>query len=100
MLEGFQCNREVKLMTDWIQEKTPECRPCLLSPLAGFYLGVLEQAGESKLAETLKQVHETAPDPLTICQEFDRLKGEVGDALRKELVELDCFTQSYTPQDA
>lgn len=101
-MEGFRCElNEVKPILTWMQEyKEGEepCRPCMIAPLASFYVGVLDQAGEKEKSDKLKAVFEEG-DGLTICRELDKIKSEVGEAVREELVELDCFTQTYEPQD-
>ena len=98
MIEGFECAIKVKLIVDWVQEEDEKvCRPCLIKPLANYYLGTLQESTEPKageLAKNLEKAWESA-DLLTIAQELDKIKSEVGDDLRKELVALDCFTQSY-----
>ena len=97
-MEGFTCKLKTKTVTDWIRENKddPSCPPCLIPPLASYYLGALEKAGEKELAAQLKKVFEDG-SLLTTCQELDRIKSEGGEALGKELIDLDCFAQSYKP---
>lgn len=71
-----------------------ECRPCRLQPLASLYLGTLEGARETKQAEELSKIYDGG-DILTIAKKLDTIKSEVGESLRKDLMELDCFAQSY-----
>lgn len=101
-MEGFRCELEkVQPVAEWMQEYEEgdePCRPCMIAPLASFYVGVLKKAGEEERANQLTKVYEEGQG-LTICEELDRIKSEVGDSVRKELVELDCFAQSYKPQD-
>ena len=98
-IEGFSCTIKVKPMVDWIQEEDERvCHPCLLKPLAAYYLGTLrENKADLKapdMAKSLEGAWESA-DALTIAKELDKIKSEVGDDLRKDLTTLDCFTQSY-----
>lgn len=71
------------------------CRPCQMHPLASMYLGELEKAGKKDDAEKLQKVYEGG-DILTIAEELDNIKKRVGEELRQNLEELDCFTQSFT----
>ena len=98
-MKDFTCQLKVtKKVTDWVRENKDDenCPPCLIAPLASYYMGVLEKAGEQKLADKLKKTYEDG-SLLTTCQELDRIKSEVGEALGKELIDLDCFAQSYKP---
>jgi hypothetical protein len=94
-LEGFTCKREVKPLETWMQEKEDEfCHSCLTKPLASQYLGILEKGGASEQTTKLREAWGTA-DVLTIARTMDIIKTEVGDDLKKELVAIDCFAQSY-----
>ena len=99
MIEGFDCAIKVKPIVEWVQDEDEKvCHPCLIKPLATYYLGALQdnktdpKAGE--LVRGLEKAWESA-DLLTIAKELDKIKKEVGDNLRKDLLTLDCFTQSY-----
>ncbi len=94
-MEDFACNIEVRPLKEWINDKEG-CPPCLVAPLASYYLGTLEHAGEKKLAEELKKIYEGG-DTLTIIKKLDSIKESVGDALLKQLRDLDCFAQSFKP---
>ena len=99
MIEGFECAIKVKPVLDWVQEEDERvCHPCLIKPLAEYYLGTLKEDKADPKAEeaitSLEKAWESA-DVLTIARELDKIKSEVGNNLRKELVALDCFTQSY-----
>lgn len=98
-IEGFECAIKVKPIVDWVQEEDEKvCRPCLIKPLANYYLGTLQESkAEPKVGELVKNLEKAwkSADLLTIAKELDKIKSEVGDDLRKELVALDCFTQSY-----
>ncbi len=98
-MEGFVCNRVVKPIAEWVREEnTKQCPPCLVKPLASSYLGALNAAGPEAAPQVAKlnEAWDTA-DMLTIAKALDTIKLEVGENLKKELVELDCFAQSYEP---
>ena len=98
-MEDFTCTREIKPLVQWVdEEEEGNCHPCLVAPLSSYYLGTLEKAGEIEKVDRLKSIYEGG-DVLTICRELDKLKKEVGDDLRKKLEDLDCYVQSYKPDD-
>lgn len=98
--KDFVCKITPELIEDWVQSgPEEECHPCLVAPLSSYYLGTLEKAGEKKLAEELTQVFEEG-DMLTISKKLDNIKNNVGEALRKQLINLDCFAQTFKPNDA
>ena len=96
--EPFECKltKVESLETYFATEFGPggECRPCRLQPLASLYLGVLEQAGESRHAETLSNTYDGG-DILTIARAMDTIRVSARDSVRKDLERLDCFAQSY-----
>lgn len=99
MIDGFKCTRQVKPVSEWVDEQDGKsCHPCLVKPLVDYYLGTLHgnkadpKAGE--MARNLEKAWESG-DVLTITKELDNIKKVVGDTLREELVTLDCFAQSY-----
>lgn len=97
-IEGFTCKKTPEPVAKWIQEKDEKvCHPCLLKPLASYYLGELEKAGAKPQIVKLEKAWDTA-DVLTIAQAMDSIKTEVGDDLKNALVALDCFTQSYVDE--
>ena len=100
MIEGFNCAIKVKPIVDWVQEEDEKvCHPCLIRPLANYYLGVLQESEEAgEQVKNLEKAWESA-DLLTIAKELDKIKGEVGDQLKKDLIELDCFAQSSALED-
>ena len=96
-MDDFECKIKVRPVADWVEDKNSEvCPPCLIAPLSSYYLGKLEEAGETELATELKQLFE-AGDVLTISQKLDTIKTNVGEALRKQLRNLDCFAQTFKP---
>ena len=99
-MDDFVCNIAVRPVTEWFEdENTPGCPACLIAPLSSYYLGALEQEGQSKLAGELKALFETG-DVLTICKKLDTIKSDVGEALSKQLRNLDCFAQTFKPDQA
>ena len=95
-MEGFTCKlKNILPVEEWAKVDDEEnCPPCLISPLASYYMGALKASGESDKANQLQKVYEDG-DLLTICKELDKIKGQVGEALRAELKDLDCFAQSF-----
>lgn len=101
-MKDFNCKLNIKSVFDFLDAydgngKGEDCPPCMIAPLAGVYLGELEKAGETELSERLKKVFEQG-DILTIAKELDNIKLEVGEALRNELRDLDCFAQTPESQ--
>lgn len=98
-MDDFVCNIKVRPLTEWVKDKTTsekDCPPCLITPLSAYYLGALEEAGEKQLASELQQVFEGG-DVLLISQKLDTIKANVGEALSKQLRDLDCFAQTFKP---
>jgi len=94
-IEDFVCQRQVRPIENWIEDETEEkCNSCLLSPLAGYYLGELQDAGEDKLAKELENIFAEG-DVLTIAKKLDSIKSVVGEPIRQNLLNLDCLAQSY-----
>ena len=91
-MKDFTCKIKVRPVSDWVKDGEG-CPPCAIAPLASHYVGVLEAAGETSHANSLKQAYEEG-ELLTICQELDRIKSVVGESLRAELEDMDCFAQS------
>jgi len=96
-IKDFKCPlSEVESIEKWVAkgETKEDCPPCLIAPLSSYYLGALAEAGEDKLATELEQAFEQG-DILTIAKKLDNIKSEVGEALRAELREMDCFAQVF-----
>lgn len=93
-----ECEIGLKPLAEWIESKEG-CPPCLVAPLAAYYLGVLEADGENELAEDLKKTYGEG-DTLTICHKLDNIKNNVGEATLKQLRNLDCYAQTFKPEDA
>jgi hypothetical protein len=84
-------------MEDFVREPPDDpkiCPPCVMAPLASYYLATLKKAGEIEQAKILERAWEKT-DILTIAQAMDKIKKEVGDDLKKELESFDCFAQSF-----
>ncbi len=92
-MDDFECKIAIKPISEWVNEKEG-CPPCLLSPLASYYLGVLNEAGETNLVEELRKTFEDG-NVLTISKKLDSIKSDVGEAVRKQLRNLDCFAQTF-----
>jgi len=98
-MDDFVCNIKVRPVADWVNDKPTsekDCPPCLIAPLSGYYLGALEKAGETELAAELKKTFAEG-DTLTISKKLDSIKTNVGEALKKQLRNLDCFAQTFKP---
>lgn len=94
-IEGFTCRIKVIPVEEWVQQENEErCNPCLIKPLAERYLGTLEDAKADKQINHLQDAWESG-DVLTIARAMDKIKSEVGETLKQELIAADCFTQSY-----
>lgn len=96
-MDDFVCGIKVRPVAEWVNNPTDgECPPCLIAPLSAYYLGALQEAGETKLAGELQQVFDEG-DILIISKKLDTIKGDVGEALSKQLRDLDCFAQTFKP---
>jgi len=96
-MEGIPtCKSKVKPVSEWIKEEPTDkhCPPCLISGLTSLYAGALQQAKKQKLYDELDEQF-ASQDILTIAQTLDKIKTRVDDNLRNELLNLDCFVQSY-----
>lgn len=96
MLEDFTCPlSSIESLEEWVsKENDKNCPPCLIAPLASYYTGVLENAGEQALANELKSVFETG-DILTIVRNMDYIKKCVGEKIKQDLENLDCMVQLH-----
>jgi len=65
-----------------------------MSPLASHYLGILEGAGLSQQAAKLKSAWDTG-EIKNIAKALDEIKKEVSPSVSEQLIECDCFAQSY-----
>jgi hypothetical protein len=99
-MEGFTCQlKELKSLEEWVQGQAKEgvCNPCLVHPIAEAYLGALEEAQDTESIKILKDAHKTS-DVLTVVKTLDSIKDRVSGALRNDLLDIDCFAQSYEEQ--
>ncbi len=97
-----KCPVELKPMATWVQEKDPKgiCRDCLLGPVLQWYRDELNEKGYNKFVSELDEIARAAEVlPLQLCEEFDKIKGEVEESLRERLAEFDCAAQTYKPDD-
>jgi len=96
-----ECPVEIKPMAEWVKEPDPRgiCRECLLGPVLQWYHEELEAKGYSEQAHELEKLSRQAEElPLQLCEQFDKIKGEVEESLRERLLDFDCATQSYEPE--
>lgn len=94
-----KCEIPLIPLAEWVQNPGPDqCPPCVITPLASHYLGALEEAGETSLAENLKKVYEDG-DVLTIAQELDNIKSKVGESLKDALLDFDCMGETLKDTD-
>ncbi len=96
-IEDFKCPlTKIKPVEEWIKEpETDEsCPPCLIAPLSSYYLSSLEEAGEKEQADRLRIAFEGG-DIYKIAETLDNIKSDVGDKLKADLLELDCFAQVF-----
>jgi len=95
-MDDFVCKTPPKTVEQWIQqEETPEhCPPCLLQPLGDMYVGVLEEAGAQPQIDTLQREWKS-DSILTKARALDKIKDEVGEPIKKQLIALDCAAQSF-----
>jgi len=97
-----QCPIQLKPMATWISEEDPQgiCRECLLAPVLQWYRDELNDKGYSTFVEELDRLEKKAELlPLQLCEEFDKIKGDVEESLRERLEEFDCSAQAYKPED-
>jgi hypothetical protein len=99
--DNVKCPVEIKPMVEWVKEPDPRgiCRECLLGPVLQWYHEELEARGYSEQAHKLEKLSRQAEElPLQLCEEFDKIKGEVEESLRERLLDFDCAVQSYEPE--
>jgi len=97
-----KCSIELKPMATWVQEEDPKgiCRDCLLGPVLQWYRDELNEKGYPKFVNELDEIARAANAlPLTLCEKFDNIKGEVEESLRERLEEFDCAAQAYNPEE-
>ena len=95
-IEDFTCPlSSIQSVEEWLSTKNDKhCPSCLIAPLASYYTGALEEAGENGLANDLKSAFERG-DVLTIARNMDTIKRNVGDRLKQDLEKLDCMAQVH-----
>jgi len=98
--EECHCDN-LKSMEDWLSEEDEgvQCHECILTPIAEYYLGALQEEKAEPQEKQLVEAWETK-DLLTIGKIMDKIKGEVGEALKKRLINYDCYAQTYKPEAA
>ncbi len=101
-LEVEECHCDtLKPMAEWLSEEDKEgqCHECILTPVAEFYLGALTDEKAEPQIKRLNDAWATADLP-TIGKAMDQIKNEVGDSLKKRLINFDCLAQMYKPEAA
>ncbi len=99
--EECHCDN-LKPMEEWLGEEDVEgeqCHECILRPIAEYYLGALQEENAEVQAKKLEEAWEGA-DLLTIGAAMDKIKGEVGESLKKRLLNYDCYAQTYKKSEA
>lgn len=98
--EPFKCPVEIKPMAEWVKvPDTQNCRPCALAPVIQWYWSELNERGKTDIAKRLEEKVEGMDDENTeqmvaVCEELDKIKGEVDEPTRNRLLEFDCEVQS------
>ena len=88
-------------MKEWIEQGTEggECRPCLLVPVAQWYLSELQEQGHQKeageLVSVIEAVEQGGGNELTLAEALDSIKASASDELAARLKEFDCAAQSW-----
>ena len=100
LIDDFSCARTVMPVVDWLKrgDEGKNCPPCLLHPLAEYYISTLEESGAKEQVVTLRKAWDSK-DELTIAAAMDKIETEVGDDIRRNLIKLDCFGQSFEIED-
>lgn len=83
-------------LESWVEkgETNDNCPPCLLKPLASWYLDALQENKETDMANELQSVFESG-DILTIAKTMDIIKNRAENELREKLLNFDCMAQSF-----
>ncbi len=100
--EEEECHCDtLKPMEEWLSEEDTEeqCHECILTPIADFYLGALNDAKAEPQIKQLNEAWATA-DLTLIGKAMDKIKNEVGESLKKRLINFDCIAQTYKPEAA
>ena len=98
--EECHCDN-LKSMEDWLSEEDEgvQCHECILTPIAEYYLGALQEEKAELQEKQLVEAWGTL-DLLTIGKTMDIIKSAVGEALKKRLINYDCYAQTYKPEAA
>ena len=95
----------VKPMAKWLQETEVDpkvCKPCAVALLTGDYKEVLADAGhEDKVAmlDALLVPVEGQDIAMNVAVAMDRVKAEVEEPVREQLLELDCMAQNSEAEE-
>lgn len=92
----MSCKIKLRSAEEWAAAGATEknCPPCLMSPLAGNYITVLEEAGLKAEADELKTAW-NQKDVVVVARALDTIKKKVSPQIKSQLEDLDCFAQTY-----
>lgn len=97
-IKGFKCNCPIELLSleEWLKKESPHgnCKPCLLTPLTQWYVSELEERGETKEANTIREITQAKnTTPELLAKELDAIKKRSNEDLKERLKDLDCEIQ-------
>lgn len=99
------CKVELQPMAKWVKVADGgTCRPCVIAPVASWYHSELQERGKKAEADRLEakvnSMNEDNPDDVVaLCEEMDKIKGDVDVDTKKRLEEFDCAAQTYDPNE-
>ncbi len=99
------CKVELQPMAKWVKvADSGSCRPCTIAPVASWYHSELTERGKKVEADRLEakvnSMNEDNPDDVVaLCEEMDKIKGEVDVDTKKRLEDFDCAAQTYDPNE-
>jgi hypothetical protein len=69
-----------------------------MGPLTQWYVETLKESGEDGLAQQVEQAASTEDfSPEQLAQTLDQVKTQAPEAIRTQLLDLDCSVQTYDP---
>ncbi len=89
----------IKPMAKWLEEpeQPGDCKPCRIAGILGDYQKVLQDNGHENYSDDITAKLESTDDPdpiMSIAKAMDSAKEQVPEAVRNELLELDCLAQT------
>lgn len=96
----YKCKIKASAVVDWVKrgEQDGNCPPCLMNPLAGNYLGILEDAGLTRQKDKLQKAWDSGQLE-NIAQALDEIKREVSPEISKQLEDCDCMAQEFKNEE-